>query len=75
VVLTRRSEYYKEAGSCAAGVGYANFYTVGSPEIVTTAQGQGVTMHYTDMTGRNNSGGKLPYSAFKIKLLAVESSY
>ena len=36
-------------------------------EVVKQAEGLGVKLHYTDMTGRNATVDKLPYNAFSIE--------
>lgn len=50
--------------------GVKDVYTDGgyySPDLYKKAQTQGITIHYTDMTGRKASSEKLPYSAFEIE--------
>jgi len=50
--------------------GIKDIYTDGgyySPELTKEAQSQGITLHYTDMTGRKTSSEKLPYSEFEIE--------
>ncbi|MHB8076407.1 MAG: transposase [Desulfosporosinus fructosivorans] len=54
----------------AAELGVKDLYTDGgyySPKIVEEAEVKGITMHYTDMTGRKTSSDKLPYSSFTIE--------
>ncbi|KLU62179.1 hypothetical protein CEB3_c13980 [Peptococcaceae bacterium CEB3] len=38
-----------------------------SSDLVKKAEGQGVQLHYTDMTGRNVTSNKLPYNVFNIE--------
>lgn len=50
--------------------GIKDLYTDGgyySPDTTEEAGAQGIEVHYTDMTGRKKSSGKLPYNAFKIE--------
>lgn len=50
--------------------GVKDLYTDGgyySHEIAEEAQSQGIEVHYTDMTGRKDSSGKLPHSDFEIR--------
>lgn len=50
--------------------GVKDLYTDGayySPAVIEDAQSQGIEMHFTDMTGRKQSGEKLPYTTFEIK--------
>lgn len=50
--------------------GIKDLYTDGgyyNPDITEVAQAQGITVHYTDMTGRKKSSQKLPYSDFEIE--------
>lgn len=50
--------------------GITDIYTDGgyySSDIAETAQTKGITVHYTDMTGRKESNQKLPYSDFEIE--------
>jgi len=54
----------------AEKLGVKDLYTDGgyySPKIVEEAEAHGITMHYTDMTGRKTSSNKLPYSSFTIE--------
>lgn len=54
----------------AENLGIKDLYIDGgyySPDIMGKAQSQGITLHYTDMTGRKASSDKLPYSAFTIE--------
>ena len=53
-----------------AGQGIKNLYTDGgyySPDVLEEAETHGITMHFTDMTGRKTSSDKLPYSRFTIE--------
>lgn len=53
-----------------ADQGIKDLYTDGgyySPDVVEAAKVNGVTMHFTDMTGRKTSSDKLPYSRFTIE--------
>lgn len=50
--------------------GVKDLYTDGgyySHEVSEEAQSQGIEVHYTDMTGRKDFSGKLPYSDFEIR--------
>lgn len=50
--------------------GIRDVYTDGgyySPDITEEAKDQGITVHFTDMTGRKKSSEKLPYSEFEIE--------
>jgi hypothetical protein len=50
--------------------GIKDVYTDGgyySPDITEVSQTQGITVHYTDMTGRKKSSEKLPYHDFEIE--------
>lgn len=38
-----------------------------SPDMIEEAKTHGITIHYTDMTGRKASSQKLPYSVFEIE--------
>jgi hypothetical protein len=38
-----------------------------SSDLIKKAEGLGIQLHYTDMTGRNISPNKLPYNAFNIE--------
>ncbi|MFZ3100787.1 MAG: transposase [Desulfitobacteriaceae bacterium] len=38
-----------------------------SSDLIKKAEGLGVQLHYTDMTGRNVASNKLPYNAFSIE--------
>ena len=38
-----------------------------SSDLVKKAEGLGIQLHYTDMTGRNVTANKLPYNAFSIE--------
>lgn len=38
-----------------------------SPDMTEDAQAQGITVHYTDMTGRKKTSEKLPYRDFEIE--------
>ena len=54
----------------AETLGVKDLYTDGgyySPKIVEEAEAHGITMHYTDMTGRKTTSNKLPYSHFTIE--------
>ncbi|MEA4903177.1 transposase [Desulfitobacterium sp.] len=62
--------------------GIKDVYTDGgyySPDMAEKAQAQGVTVHFTDMTGRKKSNEKLPYSEFEIenkqKILRCPAQY
>jgi hypothetical protein len=63
-------ELLKRALPTLSEQGIKDVYTDGgyySPEMTEDAQTQGITVHYTDMTGRKTSSQKLPYSAFEIE--------
>jgi len=51
---TDLTDLYEDGGSCR-------------PEVQKLAQEQGVTMHYTNLTGRKPASEKLPLSAFTIE--------
>lgn len=54
----------------ANNLGIKDLYADGgyySPDIMGESQSQGITMHYTDMTGRKAPSGKIPYSEFTIE--------
>jgi len=38
-----------------------------SSDLIKKAEGLGIQLHYTDMTGRNTTSNKLPYNAFNIE--------
>ena len=38
-----------------------------SSDLIKKAEGLGIQLHYTDMTGRNVTSNKLPYNAFSIE--------
>jgi hypothetical protein len=53
-----------------AAQGIKDLYTDGgyySPDVMEEAKANGVTMHFTDMTGRKTSRDKLPYGQFTIE--------
>lgn len=63
-------ELLKRALPTLAKQGVTDVYTDGgyySPDLAEETQAQGITVHYTDMTGRKTSIDKLPYSAFEIE--------
>ena len=63
-------ELLKKALPTLSDQGIKEVYTDGgyySPDMIEEAQTQGITVHFTDMTGRKTSSQKLPYSAFEIE--------
>lgn len=63
-------EMLNQSLATIAGQGVKDLYTDGgyySPNVVEEAETHGVTMHFTDMTGRKTSSDKLPYSSFTIE--------
>ncbi|OLN29501.1 IS66 family transposase [Desulfosporosinus metallidurans] len=63
-------EMLNQSLATIAGQGVKDLYTDGgyySPNVVEEAETHGIMMHFTDMTGRKTSSGKLPYSSFTIE--------
>lgn len=70
--ITSDVELLKEALPVLEEKGMENLYLDGgyySSEIKENAQSRGIHLHFTDMTGRKVTDGKLPYSAFTIEAL------
>ncbi|MPL87801.1 hypothetical protein SDC9_33830 [bioreactor metagenome] len=63
-------ELFKKALPTLSEQEVKDVYTDGgyySPDMIEEAKTHGITVHYTDMTGRKASSQKLPYSAFEIE--------